>query len=55
MEHPDVATYYRQIFEHDWKVAERAPGTRSVRPALPGEPTPTGMLRFKFWDYFDWE
>ncbi len=59
VEHEDVAAYYQQLFEHDWRIADESAKLDDARPrprvriAIPGEAPPTGMTAYSFWELFD--
>ena len=50
----DIARYYQGVFEYDWGNRTR-PGLESTstpRAALADEPTPPGMVRTRWEDYY---
>lgn len=50
----EVAQYYQNIFDNDWQFLARQNVQEELTPtiALPGEPTPPGMVRVSWNDYF---
>jgi PLD-like domain len=55
VDHPEVASYYEQVFLHDWDQRSR-PALREQLTAIvadAGAPTPPGMVRMRWQDYYE--
>jgi len=59
VQNPDIASYFKKIFEHDWNLAGKRGEISDARPrrrmllAYPGELAPPGMKAFNLWELLD--